>query len=78
MGITDQPPLSDLRAVWAPLPREGSQGRQDFKYFGVILFDFILHKWKQKLVSRVVLELSEKPGHFQLLLLEVGVGQDGE
>lgn len=37
-GTTNQSPLSNSRAIPAPLPREGSQGRQNFKYFGVILF----------------------------------------
>lgn len=54
VGIADQRPLSDPRAVPALLSRESSQGRQNFKFFRVILFYFILHKWKQKLVSRVV------------------------
>lgn len=76
-GHTNQPPLSNSRAVPAPLPREGSQGRQNFKYFGVILFYFILHKWKQKLVSRVVWSFPGSKSTSSSLLLRWGEGQDG-
>lgn len=76
-GITNQPPLANSRAIPAPIPREGSQGRQNFKYFGVILFYFILHKWKQKLVSRVVWSFPGSESTSSSLFLKWGEGKDG-